>query len=448
MAGKGASEGKSGGSALEKRRPKAMEETLLRLLSEQVGIRFDQAGRFLGIGYDDVVALVEGMLEPRWVRREVLLEGEEPWLWLRRAGVGLAETGYGYKKPKLSTLERLYAVNEVRLAVMGETDGVWVCERELWRRLIEEGVNLGRRFAEGDVGIRVPDAVVEVEGRSYAIEVVLSLEEEDEWRGMMSEHHLNYAATKCFCDWDLRWEVEDIRRELNEERVKEGRGEVSVFIGDGPDLDDVGIQERTSDERGEAEEWEVPLLAVVNEHGALRVDQLAWLTGRDESEAMEIVVSLEERGLAFLTVLSPDELPWVWCSRWGAKLSRTDLGPYTPTLRSLELLRAVNQVHVALERGREYVRWFSARVLEREGYDWEGLPSALALIDGKTYAIEVVLGGRGSGELERKLIELSDRCENVLCYSSEGLHSRVRAVMGWKRNLAWREMPAAQGIGT
>jgi hypothetical protein len=83
-------------------------------------------------------------------------------------------------------------------------------------------------------------------------------------------------------------------------------------------------------------------------------------------------------------------------------------------------------------------------VLEREGYDWEGLPSALAEIDGKTYAIEVVIRDRGGGELERKLVELSRRCENVLCFTPQGLHSRVRALMGsWVRNLDWRELPSS-----
>lgn len=447
MAGNGSSEGHGRGPVLVKRGPGPRERELLRLLSEQIGIRRDQAARFLNVDYDDVVALVDEMAAPelRWVRCEEMLKGEEPWLWLRRAGVELAGTGYGYKKPKLSKLEHLYAVNEVRLAVMGETDGVWVCERELWRRLIEEGVNLGRRFAEGDVGVRVPDAVVEVEGRGYAIEVVLSFEEEGEWRDMLSEHHANYQATKCFCASHVRWELEDVRDEVNEERGERGLGELGVFIGEAPSLDGVGIERRVSRGRGSVEEREVPLLAVVSEHGALRVDHLAELMDREEPEMREAVESLEGRGLAFLTGLVPEESPWVWCSRRGAKLSGTGLSPYTPTLKSLELLRAINQVHVVLRRRYRHMQWFSSRVLEQEGYDREELPSAIALMGGRSYAIEVVLKDRGQGGLEWKLAQLSGRCENVLCYTPKSLRGRVWALMGReRRNLAWRELPSTK----
>jgi hypothetical protein len=227
--------------------------------------------------------------------------------------------------------------------------------------------------------------------------------------------------------------------------VEEGLDRLSVVIGDGPSLDGVGIPRRVTKRRGRAEEWEIPLLAMLSEHGAVGIDQLAGLSERDVAEVEEIVASLEERGLVFGEVVLPEEPAWVWCTARGSRLSGTGLWPFKLRLGALDRLRAVNEVHLSLRRNCGDVRWFSERVLLREGNPRKGLPRAVAVIDGDAYAIEVVLKDSGRAAAERRLRQLSGGCEHVLCYSSERLGRRTREAIRKSRliNVAWDELPSA-----
>jgi hypothetical protein len=138
--------------------PQPWEQRLLRLVSEQGAIPFDQLARFLAIEERQAARVGWHLAERGFATCRPVLHGEPPWLWLNSRGSRLSGTGLAHFKPTGHALTRIRAVNEVRLHITTRAPAArWICGRVVRR---EQGF----RGA-------APQAVVEVDGERHALVV-------------------------------------------------------------------------------------------------------------------------------------------------------------------------------------------------------------------------------------------------------------------------------------
>lgn len=140
------------------RAPQPWEQRLLRLLSEQGAIPFDQFARFLDVEERQAARLGWHLAERGFATCRPVLHGEPPWLWLNFRGSRLSGTGLACFEPTGHALVRIRAVNEVRLHIEARAPAArWLSGRAV-------------RHEQGSGGPRT-QAVVEVEGERHAMVV-------------------------------------------------------------------------------------------------------------------------------------------------------------------------------------------------------------------------------------------------------------------------------------
>jgi hypothetical protein len=168
------------------RDPTAVEQGLLRLLSEQGAVPLDQVARFIEGELADATRLLQGLDDAGCIEHRRFLVRDYPWFWPTRRGVRLARLGFAYKPPEVIMLAHRRAVNDVRLHLRDRAPhGYWVCERAVYH--------------QRDFNDHLPDAVLEVEGERHAIEAELSTKGHRELRRILAEHSNRYDAVIYFC---------------------------------------------------------------------------------------------------------------------------------------------------------------------------------------------------------------------------------------------------------
>jgi hypothetical protein len=134
------------------------ERRLLRLVSEQGAMPFDQMARFLDVEERQAARVGWHLAERDLVTCRRVLHGEPAWLWLSFRGHRLSGTGLELLRPTPRGLALIRAVNEVRLYIEGRAPQArWICGRAV-------------RHEQGNRGPR-PQAVVEVDGERHALVV-------------------------------------------------------------------------------------------------------------------------------------------------------------------------------------------------------------------------------------------------------------------------------------
>ena len=187
---KPAHDGTSRRSCALARKVTSREVCVLRLLAEQGAIPLDQLARFLkrdgeaveGVEGEAVEEVMSEFAERGLVRRGSPLVDEPDWVWLTPLGARLSGTGLSAPRPKVGSLPRLRAINEVRLRMPRPLSRGWTSGRVL-RRL------------SGQAGAR-PAAVIDVDGERHAIELVLVRKD---FKRLISRRCADYDVVTFFC---------------------------------------------------------------------------------------------------------------------------------------------------------------------------------------------------------------------------------------------------------
>lgn len=181
-----------GGEAAVRRRPvlrqpERWEFELLRLLSEQQAIPFDQLARFVGCESGQASRLAKHLFKSGFADYGRILHDEPHWAWLTSRGARLSGTGFVSGPPRVGAMARMRAVNDVRLHIAERApEARWICGRSVIR---EQG-RQGRR----------PNAVVEIGRERHAILVKHGIRQ-SEWRerDILESLMRGYDAVIAFC---------------------------------------------------------------------------------------------------------------------------------------------------------------------------------------------------------------------------------------------------------
>lgn len=161
-------------------------QTALALLSQQGAVPLDQLARLLGTDLPDCVDIVQALDSAGLIEHRRFLVRDHPWFWPSRRGARQTDTGFRYAVPDVAILEHRRAVNEIRIYLTARApQGVWVCEREVFRRR--------------DPSEHLPDALFEIDGERHAIEAELSRKQLHHLHRVIAGHSDRYDAVLYFC---------------------------------------------------------------------------------------------------------------------------------------------------------------------------------------------------------------------------------------------------------
>ena len=184
-------------------------------------------------------------------------------------------------------------------------------------------------------------------------------------------------------------------------------------------------------------------LRLLSEQAAIPLDQLARLLGLSLASAVRIVQRLDEEGLVESRRFLVRDLPWLWPSRRGARLSGTGFPYSAPDVALLAHRRAINEVRLYLAERAPGGRWVCERTVFRRRDPEDHLPDAVFEIGGERHAIEAELTSKRNREIRRIVAEHSNRYDAVLYFCGPlpyNLLKRVQAEGRWPK-LVVRRVP-------
>jgi hypothetical protein len=148
--------------------PQPWEHLVLRLIAEQQAIPFDQLARFLDCEPEQAARVAKHLTRVRYADYGRFLTDEPHWVWLTHRGARFSGTEFAAVRPKVGAMDRIRAVNEVRLHIAARAPQArWISGRSIVR---EQGKK-GRR----------PNAIVEIGSERHAILVKHGIRQ-TEWR--------------------------------------------------------------------------------------------------------------------------------------------------------------------------------------------------------------------------------------------------------------------------
>ena len=167
--------------------PEQWELGVLRLISEQFALPFDQLARFLGCGEEQAERVAKHLTKVGYADHGRFLFDEPHWIWLTGRGNQLAGTDFGLWRLAIGGMHRMRAVNEIRLHIEKRAPQArWICARSLMRE-------------QGRLGPQL-HAVVEIGGERHAILVFLRPKEKRLARPVLETHMARYDAVIAFAN--------------------------------------------------------------------------------------------------------------------------------------------------------------------------------------------------------------------------------------------------------
>ncbi|HVC07360.1 MAG TPA: hypothetical protein VND98_07250 [Solirubrobacterales bacterium] len=180
--------------------PESWELELLRLLSEQQAIPFDQLARFLDCEQEQAVRVAKHLTKFGYGDYGRFLTDEPHWVWPTWRGMRLSGMGFRADPPRVGAMARMRAVNEVRLHISRRAPGAgWICSRSVVR---EQGVR----------GYR-PNAVVEIGTERHALLVRLRVADQQRTISILETHMARYDAVIAFANPRPRALLERLKAE-------------------------------------------------------------------------------------------------------------------------------------------------------------------------------------------------------------------------------------------
>ena len=405
------------------REPTPEEVSGLRLLSEQGAIPMDQLARFLDVDSEKTEKIVRELEQTGCVQKDRPLQGDASWVWLRHRGARLSEAGFAASKPAISRLAHTRAINEARLFVTKRApEGRWLCERALRRR--------------NEPGLKVPDAIFEIEGERHAIEVELTPKAARRLRWIIAEHSTRYNAVVYFCSPQALGLLQRIEEEGNFPKLFV-RALPGWTAARPKPKDAKAPSTSVRPRRGEPKPEEIPILGLIAEQGAIPLDQLAGFLDCKLDKAKQLAKHLQEEGLIRRERFFAKEPDWVWLSKRGARFSSTGLSAPKPSIGALPLMRATNDIRIWLTRRAPEVRWVSRRLLLRERGRNASVPRALVETEGERHAIEVHLAPSPESRLEQRIWRRCAEYDAVVCFCTPKAGRQLERL---KERHHWRKL--------
>jgi hypothetical protein len=167
--------------------PEQWEFGVLRLVSEQFAMPFDQLARFLSCDEEQAARIAKHLTKVGYADYGRFLYHEPYWIWLTRRGNQLSGTDFGVWHVAIGGMERMRAVNEIRLHIERRApEARWICARTL-------------KSGQGRTGPQL-HAVVEIGGERHAILVFLRPKEKRIARPILETHMARYDAVIAFAN--------------------------------------------------------------------------------------------------------------------------------------------------------------------------------------------------------------------------------------------------------
>lgn len=389
------------------------ELRVLRVVSEGVCVPVDQLARLLGCGPKQASALVSRLEGLGCVISRQFLAGDSPWVWLNKTGARLSGTGLPAKgfAPAVRGLAHRRAVHEVRLHLEAlDTTGKWICESRLYSQI--------------ERGTQIPDGVFELEGKRQAIEVELSNKSNRHLEQVVSEHSRRY-------DLVVYYVGPRTCRQLA--GLKENGSWPRLVVRNLPGQ----IVEQKCRRRlpgREPEPWEVDILRLVSEQGAVPIDQLARFIQREEPETLKIVREFAHLNYATSASLIAGAPDWVWLKEAGNRFSGTTLTCLKPKIGGLPILRIVNELRLQLEDEGE---WLSKRRLVREFGQYASIPDAVLRAKDSHTAIVVRRDNRHFDEFASRLQRFGQIFDSVSCFAASSVVAHRLQLLRETTNSHW-----------
>lgn len=409
----------------------ALERDALRVIAECVTVPLDQLVRFLKRDLPAVRGLVVGLEAKGCLYSRQFFPGDEPWVWLSRAGSRLSGTGFGRRNetPSPLSLRHRRAIHEVRLYLEERApQGRWVPERQLFR--------MRERDAE------LPDGLFEVDGERHAIEVELTRKSNGKIRGIVAENVSRYDAVIYFCSSETRSQLDRLKAE-------EAWPNLVVRGLPGEEHGRRG-NVRPSHAYHQPEDWEIEVLRFIFEQRAVPIDQLSRVRTQVPMTTEAMVERFCEAGFARSEHVQIGEPRWVWLLGRGTRLA--GMGPqgrFSLGMGNLVMLRALTELRFQIEARSREARWISRRMLLRGQGRGARAPGAVIEIDGERHALNVRFTRPQRGTRLPSMIDLQSRSYDAVIYLCG--NARVRAYMeGLQERYGWRKLiirDLASGLG-
>jgi hypothetical protein len=382
---------------------RARRSAALRVISEQSAIPLDQLARFLGSHPDETNLLVEQLKAHRLAKTKLFYENDSPWVWLTRQGASIAGTGLSHPtQPYHVSLKHRRAVNQVRLHLE---------EREPQGRWIGEGQLQGRKAP----GAQVPDGLFEVEGERHAIEVELSAKSKRQYRQLFAENCGRYDAVVYFC-------APVTKRLLH--RLKEEGSWPNLILRDLPRAPNEPKRSPKRNPRRQPTAEEQPILRLISEQGAIRIDQLGRFLAASPARVERTVTELIEANFLCRRHGLLGEPDWLNLTFVGNYVAGTSLSLFKATGGAVKRWHAMNELRLYIAARAPQAQWISRRLLLREHGRTAKVPGAEVRIDDKRYALNVRLTGANAPALVPR-IDLQNRTYDAVVFFCETLPSRV-----------------------
>lgn len=178
-----------------------LERMAIDLLAEQGAIPRDQLRRFLDLSEGDADRLIARFMQRELVECAEPLVDEPYWAWLTTVGARASQWDLVVQVPGLGNLERMRAINELRLRATRK-DGVrWTGERVLRNR-------------DGMRG-SCPDAVVDVGAERHAFDVVLYAANHGELKTRLERREEDYKVMVWFYSPEAKGDLEKFAERMD-----------------------------------------------------------------------------------------------------------------------------------------------------------------------------------------------------------------------------------------
>jgi DNA-binding CsgD family transcriptional regulator len=406
--------------------PSHRQLDLLRLIAEQHAIPIDQLARFLGCSIEHAEQTVLELDRLGCIEHDQFLVGDSRWVWLNGRARRLTATPHHGRRPKLSRLHHLRAVNETRLYLTERApDATWVPAGAVARML--------------DPDDFIPDAVLRVGHERHAIEVELSGKPSAHLRRILDAHSARWDAVVYFCgprarrlltrmDEEKRWPKLVIRA-LPGELAPDADPPPAKGVGRPwpmPTASRVVESERRAPSHDGFEPprtaRELEILQFIAEQYTVPLDQLARFLRCSDARAKSWMRRLATRGYVEHGAILAGQPEWIWLTKGGNVSSRMGFNLYPVKVGGLERTRAVTDVRLHLAERVPQARWISRRSIRGLAGRAPHYPNAAIELNDERHAIEVELIAKTRERAARVVETHRVRYDAVVVYCNARTH--------------------------
>lgn len=189
---------------------------VLTWIGEQYAVRLDTLQKLLGreatqetvtpglVGERGAQRVVDRWERAGLVKSKKFFYRKPPWVWLTAHGLRQMGLDYKPKDPKVSMLNHMHDINEVRVRIERQLgpEATWRSERAL------------RKERHGDKVYHVPDGEVRYQGGFFAVEIELTQKASDRIEAIVRKLEAQYDGVWFFVSDTARRPVESTVKKI------------------------------------------------------------------------------------------------------------------------------------------------------------------------------------------------------------------------------------------